>query len=132
MVREVALDQSVPTAQTQEPARVVVRLAVGAPLAALAPAVAPRAVSAFLKPTTVMLPCQEPLERVAVKVAAVSGFGATACQISAVPGCEFWRLRSVQVRPPPETPLNETAPEPLGPSELRKASSSSLDWLVVR
>jgi len=110
---------------------VVVTVALGGPLVELAPAVAPSAVSAFLKAAIVMEPCHEPLERVAVTVVAVSGPGATACQISAVPAWVFWRLRRVQVRPPPETPLNEMVPLPLGPSELRKARISSFDCVVV-
>ncbi len=46
--------------QTHEPARVVVRLALGAPVAALAPVVAPWAVSVFLNATRVMADGHEP------------------------------------------------------------------------
>ena len=56
-VRAVALSQSLPTPQTQEPARVVVSVTVGAPVAALAPALATGALrSAPLKATTVIEP----------------------------------------------------------------------------
>lgn len=43
---DIGLDQSVPTPQTQEPALVVIRVAIGAPEAALAPSAEAAAVSA--------------------------------------------------------------------------------------
>ena len=56
-VRAVALSQSLPTPQTQEPARVVVTVTVGAPVAALAPALATGAVrSAPARATMVIEP----------------------------------------------------------------------------
>ena len=56
-VRAVALSQSLPLPHTHEPGRVVVSETVGAPLAALAPPVAPTAaVSAPTKLTTVIEP----------------------------------------------------------------------------
>src|SRR5579885_2059594 len=98
MVRATGASQSVPTPQTQLPARVVVRVAVGAPEPALAARTAPGAVSAPRKATTVIAPTHEPDACVAVMVALVSGAGATACQISAVPAWALARWRKVQVR----------------------------------
>ena len=62
----------------------------------------------------------------------MSTAGALAAQISAVPACALARRTRCQVRPPPVTPENEIEPAPLGPSELTKASSSSLGAEVVR
>ena len=55
-VRAMALSQSLPTPKTQELATVVVRLAVGAPEAALAVPVAPMPVPAVLAPVKVTVP----------------------------------------------------------------------------
>src|SRR5450756_2479425 len=75
-VRATARLQSLPTPHVQEPAAVVVRLAVGAPVAALVEAVAPLVVVlAPLNDTTVIEPTQDPLERVAVTIALASGDG---------------------------------------------------------
>jgi hypothetical protein len=68
---------------------------------------------------------------VAVTLAAVSGLGATACQISLVPYCAFARRRSCHVTPPPVTVANVCAPDAVGPSELTKARRSSLLAVVV-
>ena len=72
--------------------------------------------------------CQDPDLWVAVTVALVSGPGATACQISAVPSCALARCRRVQVRPPPATEANCAA---LEPSDDANASTSSFVPVVV-
>ena len=77
--------QSFPTPHTQEPVRVVLSEAVGAPVGPLAPPTAPSvAVSAPVNVATVMDPRYEPL-CVAVTLAFVRMPLDTACQISAVP-----------------------------------------------
>jgi hypothetical protein len=85
------LSQSTPTPKTQELFRVVTSVALGAPGFALADAVAPTApdplapdVSTPLKLTTVMDESTG-ADSVAVTVTFVSGAGANARQISAVP-----------------------------------------------
>ena len=84
-VRGVALDQSFPTPQTQEPVRVVVSEAVGAPVGPFAPPTAPSVdVSAPVKVATVMEAWYDPL-CVAVTLTFVRMPLETACQISAVP-----------------------------------------------
>lgn len=120
-----------PTPQSQEPALVVVRVAVGAPEEAFAPSVAPVVMSAPRKATTVMAACQLPEACVAVMVAFESGPGATACQISAVPGCVLVLCRSVQLSPAPETAAIRAELAEFGPSELMKARISSLEAVVV-
>src|SRR3982751_5948704 len=94
---------------TNELARVVVRLAVGAPEAALAPATAPIAPdpltpdgSAPTKLTTVIVAAAD-CDRVAVMVAPLIGFAAKERQISDVPFCPLARPTSSHVSPPPET-----------------------------
>ena len=110
-VRAIALSKSLPTPTTQELFLVVVRVAVGAPDAALAPPIAPMApdpldpeVSAPMKLTTVMDE-RTLCEIVAVTVALERAVGAKARQISAVPLCAFVRFTSAQVRDPPVTPV---------------------------
>src|SRR5262249_56500706 len=74
----------------------------------------------------------EPFERAAVTVTLLSAAGATACQISAVPGRLLERDRSVQVSPPPVTEAM-VCDEPLpGPSAVINASSSSFPCLVSK
>src|SRR5262249_32426993 len=126
-----ALSQSLPTANSQELARVVVSDAVGAPDTAPAEAVAPLTlVLAPVNDTTVIPPTYEPLDSVAVTVTLLSAAGATACQISAVPGRLLERDRSVQVSPPPVTEAM-VCDEPLpGPSAVMNASSSSFPCFV--
>lgn len=128
---DIGLDQSVPTPQTQEPALVVIRVAVGAPEAALAPSAGPAVVSALRKATTVMAACQLPDACVAVTVAFDSGPGAMACQISAVHGCVLVLCRSVQLSPAPVTAAIRAELAQFGPSELMKARRSSLEPVVV-
>src|SRR5438093_9900150 len=108
-VRGVAPSQSFPTPRTHEFARVVVSVAVGAPVLALADRVAPIApeplipdVSTPLKVTTVIddvVGCAS----VAVTATLVSGVGANARQISALPRWTFVRTTSSHVSPAPLT-----------------------------
>src|SRR4051794_2367705 len=89
-VRAVAWSQSLPTAKTHEPALVVVNATVGAPVAALAPALAPTP-DAPLNASTVN-DWSWVVGRTAsvdVMVTFVSGPGAVAVQISEVPGRTF-------------------------------------------
>src|SRR5438445_1771901 len=121
---------SSPTPKTRVFARVVVSVAVGAPAAALAVAVAPIApdplapvVSTPVKLTTVSDDNTD-CENVAVTVALVSAVGAKARQISAVPSCVFVLCTSTQVRLPPAmvfTTVLAAVPFPLD----TKASSNS-------
>src|SRR5262249_60292682 len=69
--------------------------------------------------------------RIAVTETLVRGCGATACQTSVVPGWPLARTRSDQVRPPPVTAENVCPAALFGPSEVRKAISTSLAWWVV-
>ena len=100
-----ALSQSLPTPSTMELLRVVVSEAVGAPEAALALAVAPIAPDPFVPevstPAKLMTSIDETTfcERVAVTKTLLSGFGANARQISAVPSCVFVRSTKFQVNP---------------------------------
>ena len=127
-----ARSKSSPTANTQELAPVVVSAAVGAPDAAPVEAVAPLTlVLAPVNDTTVIAPTYEPFERAAVTVTLLSAAGATACQISAVPGRLLERDRSVQVSPPPVTEPIVCEPRP-GPSVAMNASSSSFPCLVLK
>lgn len=133
-----ALSQSVPTPKTQEFAWVVVRLAVGAPDAALPLAVAPMApdplvpvVFTPVKVTTV-IEAASLVDRVAVTVALVSTAGAKARQTSAVPRCVLVRSTSAQVRLPPVTPDTVVLVPEVGPSAEMKASKSSLAAEVVK
>src|SRR5579859_8098838 len=60
-----------------------------------------------------------------------SGAEATACQISVAPGWALTRWRSFQVSPPPVTELKLCAPV-WGPSDVRKATNSSLEPVVEK
>jgi len=91
------LSQSLPTPKTQEPFRVVTRVALGAPALLLVAALAPIApdplvpdVSAPVKLTTVIEDAT-PCESLAVTLMPVKGDGAKARQISAVPSCTLLR-----------------------------------------
>src|SRR5256885_13380512 len=110
-LRAIALSKSLPTPTTQELFLVVVRVAVGAPEAALAPPTAPMApdpldpeASAPVKLTTI-IDERTLCETVAVTVALERIAGEKARQISAVPLCAFVRLTSAQVRDAPVTPV---------------------------
>jgi hypothetical protein len=103
--------QSLPTPKTQPLFRVVTSVAVGAPLALLAAAVAPMApdpfvpdVSTFAKLTTVIIE-ETGCESDAVTVTDVSGAAANARQISLVPDCTFARPTRAQGSPAPVTPV---------------------------
>src|SRR3954454_7165164 len=65
-------------------------------------------------------------------VAAVSGVGATAVQISLVPNWPLARRRRVHVTPPPVTVENVCAPGDSGPSEVMNATSSSFAAVVLK
>src|SRR5216684_4330169 len=132
MVRATLAVGSSPTAKTTELARVVVRFAVGAPVAPLAEIVAPMApepfvpeVSAPVKLTTVMDDNTD-CEKVAVTVTLVSAAVAKARQISAVPSCVLVRCTRTQVRLPPATPVTVVVVAVPLPEDT-KASSSSLE-----
>src|SRR5688572_4250307 len=108
-VRAAAPSQSLPTPKTHELARVVVNVAVGAPLGEFADTVAPIApdpltpeVSTPVKLTTSsddVVFCAI----VAVTATLVSAVGANARQISDTPRWTFVRTTSSQVSPAPET-----------------------------
>lgn len=137
-VRAVALSQSLPTPKTQELLRVVVRLAVGAPVAAFPVPVAPMApepplpvVSVPVKVTTVSEAAWL-VDKVAVTVALVSTAGAKARHTSDVPRCVLVRFTNVQVRLPPVIPVTVVLVPELGPSLETNASNSSLVAVVVK
>src|SRR5712671_6089903 len=113
------LSKSLPTPKTQELFRVVTSVAVGAPTALLAVAVAPIApepfvpeVSTFEKLTTVTMD-DAGCESDAVRVTPVSGAVANARQISLEPFCTFVRATSTQVRPAPVTLVTVVFTPPL-------------------
>ncbi|WP_261375050.1 hypothetical protein [Arthrobacter sp. KBS0702] len=125
-VRATARLQSLPAPHTQEPVRVVVREAVGAPVGPLDPPTAPSVdVSAPVKVATVMEAWYDPL-CVAVTRAFVRRLLDTACQISAVPYWTLVRFRRRQVSPPPVTEVNCWDLEMAGPSAVTKAINNSL------
>lgn len=115
------------------------RLAVGAPELLLVAALAPIApdplvpeVSTPAKLTTVIDDVTL-CERWAVTLIPVSGEGAKARQISAVPSCTLLRCTRVQVSPPPETPFTTTLEEmEYRPPLATKASSNSFDFVVEK
>src|SRR5271156_6089349 len=106
-----ALSKSFPAPKTQELLRVVVSVAVGAPVFALAPFVAPIAPEPFVPVISTPVKLNTVIadttlcERVAVTLAFVNEDGATARHTSAVPLCAFVRSTSAQVNPPPDTPV---------------------------
>ena len=79
---------------------------------------------------TLMLPPYEPELRLAVTVRLVSTVGATAVQISDVPGWALVRCASFQAKPPPVTDATVWPPLRLGPSEAMKATSKSFADVV--
>src|SRR5258708_23094703 len=132
MVRATLAVGSSPTAKATELARVVVSVAVGAPVAALAVTAAPIAaeplvpeVSAPVKLTTVMDDNTD-CEKVAVIVTLVRAAVAKARQISAVPSCVLVRCTRTHVRLPPATPVTVVVVAVPLPEDT-KASSSSLE-----
>src|SRR5947207_645973 len=96
---------------TQEPFRVVVRLAAGAPRVALEVPVAPIAPEPFVPVVSTpakLITVKEHAtlwEIVAVTVRLLSAEGANARQISEVPLCTLVLRTRTQFRPPPETPV---------------------------
>src|ERR1700704_2819031 len=118
-------------------ARVVVSVAVGAPVAPLAVAVAPIApdplvpvVSTPVKLTTVMEDKTD-CENVAVTVVFVSTAGAKARQISEVPSCVLVLCTSTQVRLPPAMLFTTGFVPVLRPLETN-ASNNSLAEAVEK
>src|SRR5207253_4300131 len=109
-VRGAARSGSWPTAHSNEPALVAVTGTWGAPLAALATAVAPTAAAAPLKAATVMQPFWPLLASVATTEAPVSGAVAYACQTSAVPATVLALAAGLQLRPPPDTETTDWLP----------------------
>ena len=135
MVRAVALSQSVPTANTHEPLRVVTSDTVGAPEAALAPPVAPTAPEPFvpvvLTPVKLSTVIELALERarVAVTVTLLRTAGAKARQISASPATPLARFTRTQVSPAPVTLLT-VCPPVEGESAETNASNNSFAAVV--
>jgi hypothetical protein len=134
VVRLIALSQSLPTPNTQDPFRVVVSETDGAPEEALFPFVLPIApeplvplVSAPVNVTRVM-DAATLCDRVALTVTAESEAEAKARQISAVPIWPFVRLTSAQVTPAPLTPVT-LMPEELASVETNASSSSFPDFV---
>jgi hypothetical protein len=130
----VALSQSLPHRTPNEPARVVVSVAVGPPEVEFADRVAPIApdpfvplASAPVKLTTV-IDADTDCDSDAVTVTLLSADGANARQISDVPSCTFVRATSCQVRDPPVTPV--TVIEEAMPSVEMNASSTSFGAMV--
>ncbi len=135
IVRVMALSQSVPTANTQEPSRVVVTDPVGAPEVALNMAVAPTAPEPLLplestpaKATTVIEEAAL-CAKLALIVALLKTAGAKARQISASPNTPFARAANCHVNPAPVTEVTVFPPEVLESLEMN-ASSSSFDPVV--
>ena len=104
-----ALSKSLPTPNTHELFRVVIRLAVGAPLRALPVPFAPIAPEPFVPegftPVKLITVIDETtcLDIVAVTVTLLSGAAAKARQISEVPLCTFVLCTRAQVSPAPVT-----------------------------
>jgi hypothetical protein len=129
-VRVAAVSQSVPTPNTHELFRVVTSDAVGAPVAALPPPVAPIApdpfvpdASAPVKVTTV-IDATTFCDRFAATVALLKAVVANARQISASPGCALVRFTSAQVSPPPVTLLTVIPPDAPESAEMNANNSS--------
>ena len=112
-----------PTPNTQELFLVVTNDAVGAPAAALAPALAPVDKSEPVKVTTVMddtVFCA----RLAVTVTLFKAEVAKDRQISASPGCAFVRRTRVQFKPAPATLVTVWPPEEPESAEMNASNSS--------
>lgn len=135
-VREIGLSQSTPTPKIQEFVLVVVSVTVGAPLLALAIAVAPMAPDPFVPEvsTPVMLTTVSEdaadSDNVAVTDTLLSTVGANARQISAVPRCAFARATNCQVSPAPLMPVTVLFVPLAGASADTNASSSSFGAVV--
>src|SRR3954452_6083198 len=108
-VLAMALSKSFPTPKTQELFRVVIKVAVGAPEAALPLATAPTAPDPLAPdestPVKLMTVIEEATlwDRAAVADTLLKGVGAKALHISEVPRCALVRTARNQVRPAPET-----------------------------
>src|SRR5258708_10088023 len=125
-----AASQSVPTANTHDPAPVPGIERSGAPLAALAVPVAPMP-AALENAMTVSESWKLPADGVAVTFCAARVPLARAHQISASPDCALLRLASVHVRPAPLI-VNVCLPAPAGPSDDTNATTRSLDPVGVK
>ena len=129
-----ALSQSLPTPNTQDPFRVVVSDTDGAPDELLFPFALPIAPdplvplgSAPLK-VTIVIDAATLCDKVAFTVTADSKAGAKALQISAVPSWAFVRLTSAHVTPPPLTPVT-VMPEELASVAINASRSSFPDFV---
>src|SRR4051794_32793396 len=129
-VRATELSQSLATANTREPARVVVSDALGAPEAALAAWTAPMPEVAW-KATTVSNWWKPALASVDDTVTPVSLAAAVAIHTSDVPNCVLARVTRVHVRPAPDT-VTVCEPAVVGPSAATKAIRVSPAWAVVK
>jgi hypothetical protein len=131
----VAWSKSLPTPNTQELARVVTSVAVGAPAALFALRVAPMAPDPFVPDVSTPLKVITVMEEttlwfsVAVTVALVSFDVAKARQISEVPDCTLVLTTSTQVRPAPAMLLTVVL-LPDAQSADTNASSNSLPAAV--
>jgi hypothetical protein len=123
-----------PTANINDPLRVVVNEAAGAPDEALAPFLPPIAPEPLTPevsvPVNVMIVIEAATlcDSVAWTVAFTSAAPAKALQTSAVPNCPLVRRTKAHVNPPPETPLT-MIPDDFASVEM-KASRSSLADVV--
>ncbi|MGJ0483524.1 MAG: hypothetical protein ACR65R_03185 [Methylomicrobium sp.] len=130
-MRSIALSQSLPTPNTHEPLRVVVRLAVGKPDAAFALALAPIAPEPFVPEVstpvkvTIVREAAVLLDRVAVTATLVSTPGANARHTSAVPRWVLVRCTNTQVRLPPVMLETVVLVPEVGASVATNASSNS-------
>ena len=111
-VRDAEPSQSLPTPNTHELALVVVSVAVGAPVAALADRVAPIAPEPFVPDVSTPVKVTTTIDEtvgcaiVAVTPTLVSAAGANARQISVDPRWAFVRATSTHVSPAPVTPVD--------------------------
>jgi hypothetical protein len=107
----------------------------GAPIAALAPPVAPMAPDPFVPdgsaPVKVTTVIDDTMlrDRLAVTVTLLKTDGAKVRQISASPGCPLVRFTRAQVKPPPVT-LVTVVPPLIGESAEMNANSSSFGTVV--
>jgi hypothetical protein len=127
-----------PTPTTKELFLVVTREAVGAPPLEFPVPVAPRAPDPFVPevstPVKLMTVIKDTMlvDRVAVTVALVSGDGAKAPQISAVPSCVLVLRTRTQVRPAPATLVTVVPVADAGGFADTKARSNSLPDVVEK
>ena len=128
---------STPTPITNELLRVVTKEALGAPVDAFPVPTAPMAPEPFVPevstPAKLMTVIEDVTfcERVAVTDTVLSGIGAKARQISAVPFCVRVLLTSTQVRPAPEM-LFTLVLVPNLQSAATRARSNSFPLLVEK